>query len=166
MRIPTSLSLRHSFSRHLFSCPICMLSILSFFPSIMQNFSFGCITDFLSNKQSLSHNSDCSTKQYEPQQCCNAVSHHIVFDKASLEKLPSEWAGKSWLPTILSDWSYSPTHRIIEIQLDETSSCHLFNHSSVSAQIFFLLHDVSLFVFCIWDQYLEQQQKQQTLINY
>lgn len=153
------------FSRHLFSCPICMLSILSFFSSIMQNSSFGCITGFHSNKQSLSHNSDCFTKQYEPHQCCNAVSHHRVFDKASLEKLPSEWAGKSWLPTILSDWSYSPTHRIIEIQLDETSSYHLLNHSSVSAQIFFSCM-ISLFVFYVWDQYLEQQQNQQTLINY
>lgn len=93
-----------------------LYAFLSFFSSIMQNFSFGCITHFHSNKQGLSHNSDCSTKQYKPHQCCNAVSHPMVLDKASPEKIPSGWAGKSCLATMLLDWHYGPTQRIIEIE--------------------------------------------------
>lgn len=91
-----------------------LYAFLSFFSSVMQNFSFGCITGFHSNKQGLSHISDCFAKSHKPHQCCNAVSHHMVFDKASLKKLPSGWAGKSWLATILSDWSYGPTVPLTE----------------------------------------------------
>lgn len=64
-----------------------------FFPSIVWNSSFGCVTDFYSNRQGLSSNSDCSIEQYKTHQCCSAESPPMLLDKVSLEKLLSGYAG-------------------------------------------------------------------------
>lgn len=134
-----------------------------FFPSIVWNSSFGCVTDFYSNRQGLSSNSDCSIEQYKTHQCCSAVSPPMLLDKVSLEKLLSGYAG---LLLCFQTGSAVPTS--LAKQLEYSTLATSWNeHMPVTYPLInictsCLLDDISSPFFKDWNKSLEQQQRKIT----